>query len=57
VGIYENDIATLIHDYQPKMSVLLTELSKYLNESDLVEIKSIVDEIQNRIDRFNNESR
>jgi hypothetical protein len=56
VGIYENDIATLIHDYQPNVSSLLKELSNYVNESDFAEIKSVVSEIQNRIKRFKNES-
>jgi hypothetical protein len=57
VGIYENDIATLLHYYQPDVLILLAELAKYVNESDLVEIKSIVTDIQNRINRFKNESR
>jgi hypothetical protein len=57
VGIYENDVATLLHYYQPEMSMLLKELSKYVNESDLAEITGIVTDIQNRIDRFKNESR
>ena len=57
VGIYENDVATLLHDYDPDVSMLIKELSKYLNESDLAEIKSIVADIQNRIARFKNESR
>jgi hypothetical protein len=56
VGIYENDVATLLHDYQPNVSLLLAELSKYVNESDLAEIKNIVADIQNRISRFKNES-
>jgi hypothetical protein len=56
VGIYENDVATLFHYYQPDVSMLLAELSKYVNESDLTEIKSIVIDIQNRINRFKNES-
>jgi hypothetical protein len=57
VGIYENDVATLLHYYQPDISMLLKELSKYMDENDLAEIKSIVVDIQNRIDRFKNESR
>lgn len=57
VGIYENDVATLLHYYQPNVSALLLELAQYVNESDLAEIKSIVADIQNRIDRFKNESR
>ena len=56
VGIYENDIATLLHDYQPDMSSLLNELSQYVNESDLAEIKGVVSDIQKRIKRFKNES-
>jgi hypothetical protein len=56
VGIYENDIATLLHDYQPDITSLLSELSKYVNENDLIEIKNVVSEIQNRIRRFKNES-
>lgn len=56
VGIYENDIATLLHDYQPDVRSLLTELSRYVSESDFSEIKDIVSEIRNRIQRFKNES-
>lgn len=56
VGIYENDIATLLHDYQPDVSPLLSELSQHMNESDLVEIKGVVSDIQKRIKRFKNES-
>jgi hypothetical protein len=57
VGIYENDIATLLHYYPPDMVSLLNELSKYVNGTDFEEIKSIVSDIQNRIKRFKNESR
>jgi hypothetical protein len=57
VGIYENDVATLLHYYQPNLTALLSELSKYVNESDLAEIKSSVADIQNRINRFKNEPR
>src|SRR5690242_20120786 len=55
VGIYENDIATLLHDYQPDMPSLLNELSKYVNENDFAEIKGVLSDIQNRIKRFKNE--
>ena len=57
VGIYENDVATLLHYYQPELSTLLMELSKHVSESDLVKIKSIVADIQNRMKRFKNDSR
>jgi hypothetical protein len=56
VGIYENDIATLLHYYQPDMFSLLNELSKYVNENDFAEIKGVVTDIQNRIKRFKNGS-
>jgi hypothetical protein len=57
VGIYEDDVATLLHDYQPDTLTLVAELSRYVSESDLAEIKNIVDDIQNRIRRFKIESR
>ncbi|NWF65246.1 MAG: hypothetical protein HXY38_13185 [Chloroflexi bacterium] len=52
VGIYENDIATLLHYYQPDIPTLLSALSKYVDENDFAEIKSVVSDIQNRIKRF-----
>ena len=52
VGIYENDIATLLHYYEPDMPSILSELSKYVNENDFAEIKGVVSDIQNRIKRF-----
>jgi len=52
VGIYENDIATLLHYYQPDIPALLSVLSKYVDENDFAEIKSVVADIQNRIKRF-----
>lgn len=56
VGIYENDIATLLHYYQPNIDSLLAEISKYLNETDFTEVKGVMSDIQNRIKRFRNES-
>jgi hypothetical protein len=52
VGLYENDISTLIHDYQPNISSLLAQLSPYTSDSDFKEIHNIIDEIQQRIKRF-----
>lgn len=57
VGIYENDIATLLHDYEPDVNTLLSELSNFVSESDLAEIKNILVDIEKRIARFKNESR
>ena len=52
VGIYENDIATLLHYYQPDMPSLLNELLTHVDENDFAEIKSVISDIQNRIKRF-----
>jgi hypothetical protein len=57
VGIYENDIATLMHYYRPEMPALINELSNHVDENNLAEIKNIVSDIQDRIKRFKNESR
>lgn len=57
VGIYENDIATLLYYYKPDVPELLTELAKYVSESDLAEIKTVIKDIQNRFKRFKGESR
>ncbi len=52
VSLYENDIATLLHDYQPPVTPLLTELAKHVSETDLTAIQEILAEIQERIARF-----
>ena len=52
VGIYENDIATLLYSFKPKMEQLFAELSKYLNETDMAEVRKIIAEIETRIQRF-----
>jgi len=57
VGIYENDIATLLYYYQPNVDGLMDELSRYVSDSDLAEIKAIVVEAQARVSRFKNKSR
>lgn len=57
VGLYENDIATLLHYYPQNMDNLLKELAKYVNQSDLTEINSMVSDIQKRLCRFKKESR
>ena len=52
VGIYENDIATLIHDYRPQLEPLFAELARHLSDSDLAAVREVVAEIQQRIERF-----
>jgi hypothetical protein len=56
VGIYENDIATLIHDYKPDMPLLTKELSHYVSDPDMGEIGNIISDIQQRIERFQKNS-
>jgi hypothetical protein len=52
VGVYENDIATLMHYYKPAMPALLAELRSYLNDSDWQEVEAIVEDIEQRLTRF-----
>lgn len=54
VGLYENDIATLLHDYRPPLAPLYEELSQHLGADDLRAVQSIVTEIESRIARFQN---
>jgi hypothetical protein len=52
VGIYENDIASLLYAFNPKMEPLFAELSRHLNESDMTEARKIVMDVEARIQRF-----
>jgi hypothetical protein len=52
VGIYENDIATLLHDYSVDVEAVYPELSGHLSTTDMAEVRDIVTEIQQRIQRF-----
>ncbi|MEW5831191.1 MAG: hypothetical protein AB1846_20045 [Chloroflexota bacterium] len=52
VGIYENDVATLIHAYRPALEPLFAELKNHLSATDLREVQEIVADIQKRIQRF-----
>jgi hypothetical protein len=52
VGLYENDIATLLHDYQPATAPLLDTLTAYLGEGDIAGLRDILAEIEQRIERF-----
>jgi len=56
VGIYENDVATLMQLYRPDIDPLLDELKKHLNETDFAAVNEITDEIQQRITRFQRRS-
>lgn len=52
VGIYENDLASLVYAFHPDMGPLLEELNEYLNDSDMAEIRQIVMDIERRIQKF-----
>lgn len=52
VGLYENDVATLIYSYKPAMESIFTELVAYLSPIDLAAVRDIVAEIEQRIARF-----
>jgi hypothetical protein len=52
VGIYENDLASLIYTFNPNMEVLLKELGGYLNDSDMTEARQIIRDIETRIQKF-----
>ena len=52
VGLYENDVATLLHAHNPPVEPLLNELSLYLGERDMKQVTQIAIEIQQRISRF-----
>ena len=52
VGLYENDVATLLYYYQPDQEAIVRELAGHLSASDLAEVRGILDEIAQRILRF-----
>jgi hypothetical protein len=52
VGLYENDIATLMQTYRPDTAALLVTLESYLNATDMAAVEEISGEIQQRIERF-----
>src|SRR5262249_19562448 len=51
-GLYEHEIATLMHDYHPVLDPLFDELALHLSVSDLTALRDIVADIQRRIGRF-----
>ncbi len=52
VGLYENDVATLLYNYRPDTELLFAELAAYLSPTDLTSLHKIMAEIQRRIQRF-----
>jgi len=51
IGLYENDVASLLHLYRPKVEPILDELAEHLTASDVVEVRRLVAELQRRFDR------
>ena len=56
VGLYENDIATLVHAFEPAVEPIFTELKKHLNENDMNKARQIMTDINTRIQRFRKSS-
>jgi hypothetical protein len=52
VGLYENDIATLMHTHNPNVESLLDKLKNYLDHNEMAQVEQIVEEIRERIRRF-----
>lgn len=57
VGLYENDIATLLQAYRPPVEPLLDELSQHLSRSDMQELRAILHDIERRVQRFDQQDR
>lgn len=51
-ALYETDILTLIHGYQPALEPLFQELAPHVSATDLAALRKLVAEIQARIARF-----
>ncbi len=56
VGLAENDIATLIHIHHPSLQPILEVLANYLSPSDMAQVNQIVEETQQRLERFRERS-
>ncbi|WP_240695661.1 hypothetical protein [Candidatus Chloroploca sp. Khr17] len=52
VGLYENDVATLMFYYSPDMQEIHAELASFISNQDLTAIQDIVLDLTQRIARF-----
>ena len=52
VGLYENDLATLMYYHTPDLPTIALELARFLSADDLAAIQAIIADIQQRIARF-----
>src|SRR6185436_17934302 len=51
-NLYESDVAALIFAANPNMDALLAELSPHVSNSDLNELRKIINEVHLRARRF-----
>jgi hypothetical protein len=56
VGLYENDVATLLYAYKPAIEPLLAELARHLGATDLEAVRAVVADLERRIERFEGRS-
>jgi hypothetical protein len=56
VGLYENDVATLLQAYRPRVEPLLAELARHLGATELDSVRTIVADLEGRIARFEGKS-
>src|SRR5262245_36513970 len=49
VGLYENDVATLMYYHRPDMDKIQQELASFVSQSDLAAIRDIVTDMSKRI--------
>ena len=52
VGLYENDVATLMFYHRPTVTDLVDALRAYMSGQDMTAIQDIVADIEQRIQRF-----
>lgn len=56
VGLYENDVATLMFYHAPDMQKINAELAPFVSAQDATVIQDIVSDIETRISRFRRSS-
>ncbi|ABQ90153.1 hypothetical protein RoseRS_1763 [Roseiflexus sp. RS-1] len=52
VGLYENDVATLMFYHAPNMSEILAELTPFVSPQDMSAIQDIISDLKQRIARL-----
>ncbi len=52
VGLYENDVATMMFYHAPDMQAVVSELTPYVSNQDLLAIQDVLVDLEQRIARF-----